>query len=122
MRKVVIHPAQIPSKGDRPTDEGTSERGGGEGVRLAQEVIRALHTSTEPTCVRRVRRVRACVRAARAQTDRQGLSRDKAARRHGEIDPSRNLDETRPHPRPNLRGIMRETALASAKPRVPRAR
>ena len=43
MRKVVIHPAQIPSKGDRPTDEGTSERGGGEGVRLAQEVIRALH-------------------------------------------------------------------------------
>ena len=43
MRKVVIHPAQIPSKGDRPTDEGTSERGGGEGARLAQEVIRALH-------------------------------------------------------------------------------
>ena len=43
MRKVIIHPAQIPSKGDRPTDEGTSERGGGEGARLAQEVIRALH-------------------------------------------------------------------------------
>ena len=63
MRKVVIHPAQIPSKGDRPTDEGTSERGGGEGVRLAQEVIRALHMHR--------------ARAARAQ------GRDKA-HRHAE--------------------------------------
>ena len=63
MRKVVIHPAQIPSKGDRPTDEGTSERGGGEGARLAQEVIRALHMHR--------------ARAARAQ------GRDKA-HRHAE--------------------------------------